>query len=190
MQFFSTSNTCLQRCLYPLFQNQPPISCCPLFLEEFLNPQITVNKMVHEHTVDYQPSLSELTSRIHPLIFLMTLNKFISPKHFLNFFSNLYILAWLLKSYGVNSVKITDKYICELKIESVHFYLGPQVKLSPRFLSSPLDRRKLPISPEQQWSGKNNQINLGEYWSQVLINSAIFATFTFLVSVLFCHNLD
>ena len=26
-------------------------------------------------------------------------------------------------------------------------------------------------------------------WSQVLINSTIFATFTFLVSVLLCHNL-
>ena len=33
------------------------------------------------------------------------------------------------------------------------------------------------------------KLNLQEYCSQVLINTTIFATFTFLVSVLLCHNL-
>ena len=33
------------------------------------------------------------------------------------------------------------------------------------------------------------KLNLRGYWSQVLINSTIFATLTFLVSVLLCYNL-
>ena len=37
------------------------------------------------------------------------------------------------------------------KSESVHFYLCPQAKLSPKFLSLPPDRRKLPIPPEQHF---------------------------------------
>ena len=34
MTFSSTPNTCVQRCLYPLFQNQPSIFCCSIFFEE------------------------------------------------------------------------------------------------------------------------------------------------------------
>ena len=34
------------------------------------------------------------------------------------------------------------------------------------------------------------KLNLQWYWSQVLINSTIFATIAFLVSVLFYHSLD
>ena len=33
------------------------------------------------------------------------------------------------------------------------------------------------------------KLNLRGYWPQVLINFTIFATFTFLVSVLLCNNL-
>ena len=51
-----------------------------------LNPQVRISKMVNEHTVDYHPSPSELTSRIHPLIYLWTAKGFIfSPEYFLNF---------------------------------------------------------------------------------------------------------
>ena len=42
----------------------------PLFFEEYLNPQVKINKMGNEHTLDYHPSSSRLTSRIHPLIHL------------------------------------------------------------------------------------------------------------------------
>ena len=62
---------------------------------KYLNPQVRINKMVNEHTVDYHPSPSELTSRIHPLIFLWTPKGFMfSPECFLNFFSNLYFVPW------------------------------------------------------------------------------------------------
>ena len=82
-----------------LCQNQPPIFCCPLFFENYLNPQAMINKMVNKHTVNYHPSPSQLISRIHTLIFLWTPKGFISPESFLNFFLNLYIPPWLRKSF-------------------------------------------------------------------------------------------
>ena len=90
--------------------------------------------MVNKHTVDYDPSPSQLISRIHTLIFLWTPKEFISPESFLNFFLNLYIPPWLQKSFKF-SVKITANTFVSQKIESVHFYLCPQAKLYRRFLS-------------------------------------------------------
>ena len=71
--------------------------------------------MVNEHTVDYHHSLSKLNSRIPLLIFLRTPMGFIFAEYFLNFFLNLSLSPWLRKSYGINGVKITDKYIFESK---------------------------------------------------------------------------
>ena len=63
-----------------LFQNQSPIFCCPVFSENYLNPQTGINKIVNKHTVDYHPSPSQLISRIHTLIFLWNPMGFISPE--------------------------------------------------------------------------------------------------------------
>ena len=94
--------------------------------------------MVNKHTVDYHPSPSELTSRIHPLIFLWTLKKFLSPEYFLNFFSNLYIPPWLRKSFKFMVLRLLENTFVSEKLESVYFYSYPQAKLSPWSLSSPL----------------------------------------------------
>ena len=67
-------DTSMQRCFYVLFQNQ-----WSFFFKEYLHPQVGISKMVNKHTVDYQPSPLGLTSNIHPLIFLWTLEGFISP---------------------------------------------------------------------------------------------------------------
>ena len=106
------------RCAYiPYFKINAPIFCCPLFSENYLNPQVKINKMVHKHTVDYQPSPSKLISRIHPPIFLWTHKAFIFPESFLNFFLNLYIPPWLRKVNIYSVIKITDKYVCESKLK-------------------------------------------------------------------------
>ena len=81
------------------FKISPPIFCCPLFSENYFNPQVRINKMVHKYAVDYHPSPSQLISRMYPLIFLWTPKGFISPESFLNFFLNLYIPPWLRKSF-------------------------------------------------------------------------------------------
>ena len=77
--------------LYPLFQNQ-----CTHFLLLSLFWRITqvrMNKIVNDHTVDYHPSSSELTSRISHLIFYFykLLRVCLSQEYSLNFFSNLYV---------------------------------------------------------------------------------------------------
>ena len=64
------TSTSVQSCLYILFQNQSAIFCCTLFSENYLNPQVRINKTVNKHTVNYDPSPSQLNSSIHPLIFL------------------------------------------------------------------------------------------------------------------------
>ena len=48
MKFSSTSNTCVHRCLYPLFQNQHPYFMLVHFFEECLNPKVWIKKMVND----------------------------------------------------------------------------------------------------------------------------------------------
>ena len=57
-----------------------------------LNPQVRINKMVNEHTVNYHLSPSELTSRIHPLLFLWTPMRFIFSPEYFSIFSQTCIL--------------------------------------------------------------------------------------------------
>ena len=67
----SWTNTSVQRCLlYHYFKINPPIFCCPLFSENYLNSQVRINKMINKHTVDYHSSPSQLISRIHAHISL------------------------------------------------------------------------------------------------------------------------
>ena len=138
---------------------------------------------------------------IHPLIFLWTLRGFIfSPEYFLIFFSNLYIAKWLQKSFKFMVSRLLENAFASQKIESVHFFLCPQAKISPRFLLLPIQARgnyplqrflyffsaeKERIMKLRKWP----KLNLQGYWSQVLINSTIFEIITFLVSVLLYHNM-
>ena len=105
--------------------------------------------MFNKHTVDYHPILSQLTKRIHPLIFLWTPKGFISPESLLNFFLNLYIQPWLRKSFECIILGLLANTFVSQKIEFVHLYSYPQAKLSPKFLSLPPGRRKLPIPTKQ-----------------------------------------
>ena len=152
MKFSSNSNTSVQRCLYPLFQNQRHHFLLLPFFEEFLNPQARINIMLNEHTVDYHPSPSELTSRIHPLIFLWTPKEFSSLKYILNFFSNLYIPPWLRKSFKFTVLILLENTFVSQKKGISSFLIIPQSKTLPQVLiiTSP-GRRKLPISPEQRF---------------------------------------
>ena len=108
----------------PYFKINAPIFCCPLFSENYLNPQVKINKMVSKHTVYYHPNPSQLTSRIHSLIFLCTPKRYISPEFFLEFFLNLYIPPWLRKSFKFMVLRLlADTFLSE-KIESVDLLRG------------------------------------------------------------------
>ena len=103
----------------PYFKINSPIFCWPFFFEEYFNPQVRINKMRNEDTVDYHISPSKLTSRIHPLISLCTPKSFFSPEYFLKFFSNLYIY--------------TTNHGCWMASGILHhFCTFRQAKLSPR----------------------------------------------------------
>ena len=104
--------------------------------------------MVNKHTANYHPSPLPLTLWIHPLIFLWTPKGFISPEPFLNFFLNLYIPPWLQKSFKFMVLRLLTNTFVSQKIESVHFYSCPQVKLSPRLLSLPLRQKEVTHSSQ------------------------------------------
>ena len=132
------------------FKTNAPIFCCPLFFEPQVNPQVRVNKMVNKHT--YQPSSSQLISRIHPPIFLWTSKGFITPESFLNFFLNLYIPQWLRKSFKVMVLRLPANTFVSQKIESDNFYSCPQTKLSRRFLSLSPRQKEITHSSETVFS--------------------------------------
>ena len=125
------------------FKINPPIFCCPLFFENYLNPQVRINKMVNKHTVDYHPSPSQVDSRIHLLIFLWTPKRFISPECFLDFFLNLYIPPWLRESFKFIVLRLLANTFVSQKTESFHFDSWSQGKLSSRFLSSSPKQKKI-----------------------------------------------
>ena len=58
------------RCLKPLFQNKRSHLHAPLFFKEYFNLHVMINKMINEHSVDYDPKLPGLTLRMHTLLFL------------------------------------------------------------------------------------------------------------------------
>ena len=134
----------------PYFKISAPIFCCSIIFEECVNLPVKINKMVNEHTFNYHPRLSELTSRIYPHIYLCTPMDFISPEYFLNFFSNLYIPPWLQKSFKFMVLRLLENTFESQKIEFVNLYSCPQAKRSPRFLSSPLQAEgNYPLPPNK-----------------------------------------
>ena len=65
------------------------------------------------------PNPSVLTSRIHPLLFLWTpIGLYLSPEHFLNFVSNLYILPWLEEIFKFIVFRLLENEFSSQKIQS------------------------------------------------------------------------
>ena len=147
--------------------------CMKLFSDicmKCLNPQVRISKMVNEHTVDYHPSPSELTSRIHPLIYLWTAKGFIFCPEY---------ISWIFMALRLSEI---SPWFLPLPLQAGGNYPFPPHNVfyvfSQRKGRRIMELKKLP------------KLNLKGYWSQVLINSTSFATITFLVSVLMYHNLD
>ena len=112
----------------------------------------------------------------------------------------------IAEKFQIYSVKITGKYICESKKKqwnlSIFTHASKQISLSPVFISTLQAEGNYPFLPNSVFWGsifslaekgerimeliKLSNLNVRRYWSQVLINSTIF---TFLASVLLCHNL-
>ena len=127
----------------------PHIFCCPLFSENYLNPQ--VNNMVNKHTIDYHPSPSQLILRIRPLIFLWTHTGLISSESFMNFFLNPYIPSWLLKSFKFIVLRLQQIH---LWVKNLNLFIcthAPKQDSPSDFYHYPPDRWELPIPPGQRF---------------------------------------
>ena len=171
MKISSTSYTIVLRCLYPLFQNQ-----CPLFL---LYPLFW--KLSQSSGQDQQNG-KQTYCRLPPYSFT------INFKDTLSYFSGLNI--------SMESKNWTCSFSLMLQYNTLPqvFIITPQAEGNYPFLSNSVFWRSI-FSPAERCGRimelkKLPKLNLrGGYWSQVLISSTIFATLTFLVSVLLCHNL-
>ena len=79
MKFSSTPGQVCRSVSIPCFKINAPFFCCPFFGKKYLKLQIRINKMVNQQfRLPPYCSPSELTSRIHPLIFVQTRQGFFS----------------------------------------------------------------------------------------------------------------
>ena len=116
--------------------------------------------MVNKDSVDYHPSLSEVISRIHTLIFLWTPKRFISPESFLNFFLNLYIPPWLQKCFKLIVLRILQIHLWIKKLNLFIFTHAPNQNPPPGFYHNPPCRKKLPIFSKDifSWGERGKRI--------------------------------
>ena len=152
MKFFWTFKTSVQRCLYPLFQNQHTHFLLLYLFWRMSQISGQDQQNGKENTVDYHPSPSEFILRIHPLIFLMTSKEFIYPKYFLNFFSNLYFSKTCISHHGCKNFKFMVLRLLENTFESKNWncvLMTPSMTLLQVFIIATLGRKKLPISPKE-----------------------------------------
>ena len=110
-----------------------------------------------------------------------TTKGFISPEYFLNFFSNLYIPPLLQKSFKFPVLWLLEDTFLLMPLSKT----PPKKKEITHFLQTGLSenlfftqQKGARIMVLKKWQ----KLNLRGCWLQVLINSTIFATFTFLVS--------
>ena len=105
----------------PYFKINHLIFCCPLFSENYLNPQVRINKMVNKYSVDYHPNPKG----------------FISPKSFLNLFLNLYIPPWLQKSFKFIVLRFLQIYLWVKKLNLFIFTHASEQNFPPGFYHYP-----------------------------------------------------
>ena len=162
------------------FKINPPFSVVLSFMKliSILRPGLTKRKC----TVHYHPNPSQLISRIHTRIFLGTRKGFISPESFLHIFLNLYIPPWLLKSLKVIVLLIIAIHLWVKKLNLFILIMPPSKTLPHIFiiiLQADGNCLFIPNSVFWRYFFLKNYQNGQKYQSQVLINSTIFATFTF-----------
>ena len=131
---------------------------------------------------------------------------FISPESFLNFFPKPVYSTMVAEKFQIYSIKLLQIHLWVKNLNLFIFLMTPKQNSPPDFYNYPPGRWELPIAPEQRflkifcpeqkrgWGDygveKITKLNKGQgYWSQVLINFTIFATFTFLFYILLCYNL-
>ena len=100
MTFSSAPNKSVQKGVNPFFKINVPFSVAPS--KNISTTRSGSKKMVNKNSLDYHPSSSGLTSRIHLLIFLLnSLELYLSPEHWFNFLANLYISSMVNGNFQI-----------------------------------------------------------------------------------------
>ena len=145
----------------PYFRTKAPSFCCSIFFKECFNP----------------------LAMFFLFLFLYFYFLYPSPQYFRNFFSNLRISPWLKKSFKV--LRLIKKLFVSQKNWIYSFLLMPQVKFSPRLLSSSLQTEGNYLFPSNNVIWKTTfpkqkvgrimelkkcpKLNLRKYCSQILM---------------------
>ena len=120
------TNNSVQRCLYPLFQNQSPhFLLFSLFWK--LSQPLGQDQQNNKQTYCQLPIIK----------FLWTPKGFISPKSFLNFLLNLYIPPWLPKSFKFLVLRILQIHLWVKKLNLFNFNHAPKQNSPPGFYPYP-----------------------------------------------------
>lgn len=138
------------RCIKLLFKNQCPlILLSPLFPKKYLKPQLSINKMIIENSVQYHPSPSRSTSRII-LSYSYRTYTFV-PESLSNFSPTIgklfptKCMVFRLLEYAFLRHKTQKLFLLFTSWKQTFLTIPPQTKISPRFSSSLLRRGKLLI---------------------------------------------
>ena len=148
MKLFSTLIKVCRGTSSSYFKINVPFFCCPLFVKEYLDPLVTIKKMVNQQCRlppwSFKINLKDKSFHIS----IDSLGLYLTPEYLQNFLSELYIPAQLGKIFQNHAAQITGKCICELKkIESRHFYSSIRPVQTPQFLSSPSRQTEITYSP-------------------------------------------
>ena len=189
----------------PYFKVNAHIFCCSINFEERINLQVRVNIMVNENTFDYQLSPSELTQGYTLSYFYGLRRTLYIYRIFIEFLLKPVYPTMFAEKFQIHGVKITGKYSRWSKKMNLFIFTQSKTQAFPGFYPRHSRRKEITHFPRtkifvkstfpQQKEGrimelKNlTKLNLQRHWPQVFINSNIFATFSFSVSVLLCHNL-
>ena len=130
----------MQRCLYPLFENQSPHFLLTSLFWELSQP-----------LGQDQQNSKQIYCRLPITIFLWTPKDFISPELFLNYLLNLYIPPWLCKSFKFIVLRLLQIHFWVKKLNLLNFTHTPKQNSRPSFYHYPPGRRELPIPPKQHF---------------------------------------
>ena len=135
MKFPSTSNSSVQRCLYPLFQNQRFHFLLPPLFRRIFQPSGQDQQNGKRTYCRLPPYYFRDNFKDTPSHISMDYQGVYLSRIFLEFFLKPVFLTMVAEKFLICDVKITGKYVCESKNCIFIFFSYTQAKLTPRFLS-------------------------------------------------------
>ena len=121
--------------------------CCPFFFEEYINPQVRINKMVNKFNIDsFRIYLKDISSYISINLLRLSLSK-----NFNKFSLKLVYPNMIVKKFQIYGVQILRKCTFKSKNWIWTYLLMPPVKTLPQILSSPSIQREITHSLRQRF---------------------------------------